>query len=141
MHVLDMATLYLALIRSILNASTSQPPYGKPAPPQPQGYYFAENGNFNWHDLSLAILKHMSARSLVRDEDVVVTEGSEEDLERMGKAIGIPGRLVKLTASGKCAIRGDNARTVLGWEPKYGVDHLMATVGEEVDWILAHLPK
>lgn len=142
MHLHDMTTLYLSLIRSILSSSNGQPPYGKPSPPTPQGYYFAENGNFNWVDLSLSILKHLntSTPQLVKDADLKVPKATPQDLEAMAQAITYPAFMVPLAISGRCDIRGDNPRKRLGWVPVYGVEHLMGSVGEEVNFILEHFP-
>lgn len=148
MHLHDMATLYLALIRSIISSPSPSAPYGKPSPPTPQGYYFAENGTFNWVSLSLSILKHLNSPppssttpKLVQDADVKVPEATPQDIEAMAQVISYPAFMVPLAISGRCDIRGDNARKALGWSPVYGVEHLMGSVGEEVDFILGHLPK
>ncbi|THU99979.1 NAD-P-binding protein [Dendrothele bispora CBS 962.96] len=128
-HLQDLVSFYLILTREIL--SSRDPPHGRK-----QGYYFCENGNFSWEQMCVAIAKRMSSRGALKD--TAIKAPSEKDMERIAEVIGQPVEMVYISVAGSCSIRGDNAR-LLGWKPKYDVEHLMTHIGEEVDFVLQEL--
>ena len=89
-HVVDNTTLYLELMRHILEGKN--PGSGK------QGYYLAASGSVAWADLYAAVAAGMAKRGLV--DDVKVERASEKVLEGMGAALGCPKELVALQLGG-----------------------------------------
>jgi len=131
-HLLDVTDLYLYLIRGIVTPSSSaSPSSGSSAP---GGIYFAENGSYNWNTLSLAIISRLSEKGLAAKASELQV-ANEIDLQKMGEVIKCPPGIVPFQVAGFCSIRGDNGRA-LGWKPEYGLDHLMSSVPDEVDFIL-----
>jgi hypothetical protein len=119
------------LLNKIFSPSTL-PPYGKE-----HGYYFAENGVFSWKLVSQAISDRLASHGLINAAaPSSIQRPSQEDLVEISRVLDVPPEFVPVSISGQCALRGDNARR-LGWEPKFGVEHLMSVVGEEVDFVLA----
>ncbi|KAF9462316.1 NAD-P-binding protein [Collybia nuda] len=131
-HLLDLTSLYMTLLKAIISSSQDLPPYGKV-----HGYYFAENGTFSWKLLSQAISDQLASRGLIKATyPPSIRRPTEEDLVNIGRALGDPPSFVPVSVGGQCALRGDNGRR-LGWSPKFGVEHLMSTVQEEVEFVLA----
>jgi len=117
---------------TLLEAITAgnNPPSGK------QGYYFAENGAFSWKALYEGIASRLASLGYFKtDGRITLAKATEEDIQRASQVLGVPPTLVAVQVAGKCAIRGDNGRQ-LGWEPKFGVEHLMSVVADEVDFII-----
>jgi hypothetical protein len=77
--------------------SSQNPPYGRQ-----QGYYFAENGNFSWDDMCLAIAKRMAAKGVLNSTDNdKLKPPSEEDLKKIAEAIGQPLDMVYISVAGR----------------------------------------
>ncbi|KAJ7273152.1 NAD-P-binding protein [Mycena rebaudengoi] len=134
-HLQDLISLYMILLKSIINGVA--PPSGKM-----QGYYFAENGSFSWKTLYEGIAERLASLGLLKDTTVdgngkiSLVRATEADIESAAKVLGVPPPLVAVSVAGQCSIRGDNGRQ-LGWEPKFGPEHLYSVVAEEVDFIIA----
>ncbi|KAJ7461015.1 NAD-P-binding protein [Mycena galericulata] len=131
-HLQDLISLYMTLLKSII--AGNNPPFGK------QGYYFAENGVFSWKGLYEGIASRLASLGYLKysetDGKTTLTKATEEDMQRASQVLEAPTpAFVPVLVAGKCAIRGDNGRR-LGWEPKFGVDHLMSVIPEEVDFII-----
>lgn len=91
---------------------------------------------FSWKRLSQGVSDRLTSHGLIESSaPSVIRKPSQEDLAEIGRVIRSPAALVPLAVSGECALRGDNARK-LGWEPQFGVAHLMSVVEEEVDFVL-----
>ncbi|KAJ7739679.1 NAD-P-binding protein [Mycena maculata] len=130
-HLQDLISLYMVLLKSI--TANSNPPSGK------QGYYFAENGIFSWKVLYGDIASRLASLGYLKgphtEGQITLAKVTEEDIQRAGEVLGVPPAFVPVSVAGKCAIRGDNGRK-LGWQPKFGVEHLMSVVAEEVNFII-----
>ncbi|KAF5366972.1 hypothetical protein D9758_003901 [Tetrapyrgos nigripes] len=130
-HLEDLTSCYLILLCAILSSQT--PPHGRK-----QGYYFAENGNYSWEKMSIAIAKRMAGKGVLKDASL--KPPTEEDYKKIADIMMQPVDMVYISVAGSCSIRGDNAR-LLGWKPKYGVDHLMSKIDDEVDFVLQELER
>ncbi|KAK4705659.1 hypothetical protein P7C70_g540, partial [Phenoliferia sp. Uapishka_3] len=119
-HLRDLTSLYITILQAII--TKQDPPAGK------KGFYFAENGQFKWNDLSKGI-----AANLKVDQSVV--PATPADLEEMGKILCCPAAFVPVSVAGSCNLRGDNGRA-LGWKPEYDLQHLMSEKGVGDDTLL-----
>jgi len=130
-HLQDLVVLYMTLLKSII--ADSNPPFGKK-----HGYYFAENGVFSWKALYEGIASRLASLGYFKvppTEKITLAKATEDDIQRASEVLRVPAAFVPVSVAGRCAIRGDNGRK-LGWKPKFGVEHLMSVVGEEVDFII-----
>ncbi|KAI0783870.1 NAD(P)-binding protein [Irpex lacteus] len=92
------------------------------------GYYFGENGEFLWYDLSKAIGKALVKRGLAQtdeptsftSEELIKNFGSED----VGNMFGSNSRA-----------RGKKARS-LGWEPKLDTQSFLDSIDAEVEILL-----
>ncbi|KAJ7118723.1 hypothetical protein C8R44DRAFT_789091 [Mycena epipterygia] len=130
-HLQDLVSLYMTLLKSI--TAGNNPPSGK------HGYYFAENGVFSWKALYEGIASRLASLGYFKGPQtagkIALVKATEVDIQRAAEVLEVPPAFVPVSVAGKCAIRGDNGRQ-LGWEPKFGVEHLMSVVAEEVDFII-----
>lgn len=127
-HLEDLVSLYTTLIAAII--ADKRTPCNTAS-----GYYLAENSLFNWNALSRSIALALHARKLVADPTLV--EIGEKELEKMAGALGCPKEFVAISIAGECrSFRAENAG-LLGWKPKYDLEHLMSVVQEEVDFVLS----
>lgn len=62
-HIEDLAQLYLKLIEAAVSG-------GRTADWKGQGYYFAENGEHSWGDISAALAVKLSQRRLMKSTEV-----------------------------------------------------------------------
>ncbi|KZP34385.1 NAD-P-binding protein [Athelia psychrophila] len=120
-HIEDLTSLYTLLIRGILANTAPSGPTG--------GFYFAENGSFSWKTLSQAILTHMGLDTALEAPDDGV-------VEKIAKVLGCSPAWVPISMAGSSNLRGDNARSALGWKPKYDAAHLSSVVAEETDRVI-----
>lgn len=90
-HILDNTTLYIELMRAILEGKN--PGSGR------QGYYLASSGSVVWEDLYDVVAAALAKRKLVDDE--TVKSANDETLSAMGAALGCPKELVPLQLGGK----------------------------------------
>ncbi|KAF1971790.1 NAD(P)-binding protein [Bimuria novae-zelandiae CBS 107.79] len=102
-HVQDLSNVYLGLVTAAL-----QPGGGK-ATWNEQGYYFAENGEFVWGDISSKVAKIAKDKKLI--ETAEIDSLPVEEANKLVKAAGF-----LLGTNSRCkAVR---ARELLGWVPK-----------------------
>ncbi|KIY43095.1 NAD(P)-binding protein [Fistulina hepatica ATCC 64428] len=126
-HLRDCVSLYMVLLKSIVDGSAS---YGKQG-----GYYFAENGLFNWKILYTSIAQSLTKLGKL-DDASLVNPVSSADLDLMADVLRCPKEFVDVSVAGSCDLSGENGRR-LGWKPVFDVDHLMSVVDEEVKFILS----
>ncbi|KAJ7702275.1 NAD-P-binding protein [Mycena rosella] len=130
-HLQDLVSLYMTLLKAI--TASENPPFGKK-----HGYYFAENGVFSWKALYEGIASRLGSLGYFKGQtagEIPLVKATEEHIQRASQVLGIPPAYVTVSVAGKCAIRGENGRQ-LGWEPKFGLEHLMSVVDQEVDFII-----
>ncbi len=102
-HVHDLSDLYSALVGAASHSSESKATWNK------EGYYFAENGEIVWGDMSRLVAKTAFEMKLInRPETDTVTK---DEANQLGPA----GAFVWATNSRSKAIR---AGKLLGWTPK-----------------------
>ncbi|KAF2755989.1 NAD(P)-binding protein [Pseudovirgaria hyperparasitica] len=101
-HVHDLSGLFLTLVEAAARG-------GGKAAWGAEGYYFAENGEFLWGEVSEAIAKETAKRGFTKTDEVESIGSEEADKEC------VSGAFLWGTNSRCKAIR---ARKVLGWEPK-----------------------
>lgn len=102
-HVQDLSEVFLALITSAM-----QPSGGK-ATWNSEGYYFAENGEFVWGEISKAIAKIAADKKLIETAELDTVSGEEANNLR-------PFGAYLWGTNSRCkAIR---ANRLLGWTPK-----------------------
>eukprot|EP01119_Soliformovum_irregulare_P000572 TRINITY_DN103_c0_g1_i1.p1 TRINITY_DN103_c0_g1~~TRINITY_DN103_c0_g1_i1.p1 ORF type:complete len:338 (-),score=78.81 TRINITY_DN103_c0_g1_i1:51-1064(-) len=101
-HVEDLAELYRLLLDGALHQRV---PVGK------QGYYLAENGDFAWGDVCVAIAQSLQRLGLTSTDEIGIA--SEEDWE--AKFPGVRINAVSLFGSNSRGI-GTKAKS-LGWNP------------------------
>lgn len=89
-HIYDSVTLYIALLRKILNEEDIGFNRG--------GYYLASPGRVAWTDLYLHMAKALAKRGVVDDD--TVHEASEESLEQAAKALGCSKAMVPVQMGG-----------------------------------------
>jgi len=101
-HVYDMSDCYLKLVEAAVQG-------GGKATWNQEGYYFTENGEHMWGDISKVVASAAHKQGLVPSAEVASISAEEaNNLTRMGAALW--------GANSRCkAIR---ARKILGWAPK-----------------------
>ncbi|KXH27948.1 hypothetical protein CNYM01_04548 [Colletotrichum nymphaeae SA-01] len=127
-HVIDNTSLYLQILRSILNEET--PGYGK------NGYYLAASGSVAWDDLYEAMAKALKARNVITDERVVPAD--ETALGKMAQGLGTESSLVQMRLAGKCTFTAKHGAQ-LGWKPQFPSEHILEAADDEVELILQTL--
>ena len=90
-HVRDNSTLYLELLRNIL--ARDDVGYGK------RGFYLASPGSVAWDDIYGAMATALAKRGVVDDDKIA--EAKDDDLEKMGEALGCPKEVVAVQVGGK----------------------------------------
>lgn len=131
-HIDDNTALYVALLRGILGSGG-----GKGAPPSgKQGFYLASSGSVAWRDLYKAMAGALKEHGVIKDADV--RDADDGVRAEMAKGMGCPPELVGLQLGGKCTFTAKNGENV-GWQAKYGPEHVVETAGEEVKLILDNL--
>ncbi|KAI1851516.1 hypothetical protein JX265_012402 [Neoarthrinium moseri] len=128
-HVYDNTTLYISLLRAILNGA--KPDHGR------NGYYLASSGSVVWDDLYSAIAKSLKQRGVIGDDTVATADKAA--LEEMGKALGCPASFVPIMVGGKCTFVAERANKKLGWQAKYSPEHVLENADAEVELILKNL--
>ncbi|KAK1480621.1 hypothetical protein CTAM01_14287 [Colletotrichum tamarilloi] len=127
-HVIDNTSLYLQILRSILNGE--KPEYGK------NGYYLAASGSVTWDDLYEAIAKALKVRNVITDERVVPAD--ETALGKMAHGLGTESSLVQMRLAGKCTFTAKHGAQ-LGWKPQFPPEHIFEAADDEVELILQTL--
>ena len=101
-HVQDLAQCYLKLVEAAING-------GKPATWGPEGYYFTENEDFVWGDVSQWVATEAKKQGLIKDDKVQsFTKEQADGLTTWGSAMW----------GANSRARAVRARKLLGWEPK-----------------------
>lgn len=127
-HITDTANLYLEILRGILKGDDIG--HGK------NGYYLASSGNAAWDDIYSAIAASLHRRGVI--DSAEVTAANEQDLEKMGKALECPKDLVPLQLSGNCTMGAAHGKAI-GWQSKFGPDHILEAADAEVAIVLQHI--
>lgn len=90
-HVSDNTTLYLELLRKILDGQ--DPGHGK------NGYYLASSGSVAWDDIYEAMAASLEKRHVVADSAVV--SATPQIVEQMGQALQCPPAFVPVQIGGR----------------------------------------
>ncbi|KAJ0281952.1 hypothetical protein Brms1b_006737 [Colletotrichum noveboracense] len=90
-HVVDNATLYLQILRAILNGDN--PGSGK------NSYYLASAGSVEWDALYAAMAKALFKRGIIPTDEVVQADQKAVDI--MAKGMGVDASLVEMGLAGK----------------------------------------
>ncbi|OCL13479.1 NAD dependent epimerase/dehydratase family protein [Glonium stellatum] len=100
-HVQDLSQVYLRLVEEAVKG-------GGNATWGPQGYYFAENGDFVWGDVAKAIAKNAHKKKLIPTAEIdnVTTEEADKLVSYGSYLWGMNSRS-----------RAVRARKILGWNP------------------------
>ena len=101
-HIQDLSELFSALVGAALNPSESKATWNK------EGYYFAENGEPVWGDISRLVAKTAYEMKLINSPDTDTV--TKDEANQLGPA----GAYLWGTNSRSKAIR---ARKLLGWTP------------------------
>ena len=104
-HVVDNATLYLALLRRILDDARQGGDekdsqvlgYGK------DGYYLASSGSVAWNDLYAAMGKRLAEKNVIDDAEVVAAD--DDALDKMAAALACPKDFVPVQLGGRYVSR------------------------------------
>lgn len=91
-HVLDNTTLYLEILRHILEGR--DPGHGKEG-----GYFLASAGSVAWDDIYTAMAAALAKRNIIGDDSVVPANGSI--LEQIGEALGCAPEFVPVQMGGE----------------------------------------
>ncbi|KAB8343035.1 hypothetical protein FH972_022629 [Carpinus fangiana] len=113
-HVHDLSDLYVLLIEDAISG-------GKTATWGPQGYYYAENGEFVWGDICRAVAKEAHKQGLLDSADCesLSAEHAEAMSSHSSFLVGTNSRS-----------RASRARQVLGWSPSR--EGLLSTIPQAV---------
>ncbi|KAF2135345.1 uncharacterized protein K452DRAFT_323110 [Aplosporella prunicola CBS 121167] len=124
-HVLDNNTLYVSLLRAILN--NENPDHGR------HGYYLAASGSIVVDDLYVAMAAALAKRGIVKTDTVEYADDAA--LEKIGRALGCDPAHVEVHLGGLCTLTAARGAR-LGWKPQFSKEHAFEAADEEVDWIL-----
>ncbi|KAF9876568.1 nad dependent epimerase dehydratase family protein [Colletotrichum karsti] len=127
-HVVDNATLYLQILRSILN--NENPGSGR------KGYYLASPGSVVWDDIYASMAKALYKRGVIETDEVV--QADENALGAMAQGMGVDLPLVELGLAGKCTFTAKHG-SAIGWKPQYTPEHIIESADAEVELILQNL--
>ncbi|KAF1993022.1 NAD(P)-binding protein [Amniculicola lignicola CBS 123094] len=127
-HVLDNTTLYLQILKKILEGEDVG--HGK------DGYFLASPGSVAWNDIYSAIAKAMFKRGAVDDGSVKLAD--DATLEKLGDALRVPAAFVPVQLSRCCTFTAVHGKEI-GWKPKYEAEHILEVADAEVELILKYL--
>lgn len=112
-----------------------------------RGYYYGENGEHSWYDISKAIGRAMVELGLSKSDEP--TTFTDEELEKYFGSVVCPytPSVSLLTVADSCSQEmgnywGSNSRAranhsrSLGWKPKYTSADMIASIKPEVEAIL-----
>lgn len=115
-HVQDLSNLFLGLVTAAL-----QPDGGK-ATWNAEGYYFAENGELVWGDVSRSIAKIAKDKKFIDTAEIdSISVAEANELVRAAAFL--------LGTNSRC--KATRARELLGWKPKYKLEDLLPEIVEE----------
>ncbi|KAF4839294.1 hypotheticall protein [Colletotrichum siamense] len=129
-HVTDNATLYLQILRAILNGDN--PGSGK------NGYYLASAGSVEWDALYAAMAKALSKRGIIPTDEVVQADQKAVDI--MAKGMGVDASLVEMGLAGKCTFTSRHGSEI-GWKAQFPPEHILDVADAEVELIIKNLKK
>lgn len=146
-HIHDTVTLYIEILRNILNEKKTD--HGR------DGYYLASPGAIAWLDLYQQMAKALAKRGVVEDDKL--HNVSVESLEEAAKALGCPEEFVPVEMGGSyvsvnrrlkvfspltnlssCTLQADRGKKI-GWQPKYSAQHILEDADNEVELILSNI--
>ena len=108
-HVHDLSDLYLKLVENAAAGGSTAEWEGKPALWGSEGYYFCENGEHEWGEVSRLLAKEAFERKWVGSEEVRSLSKEEADAcTTWGSALW----------GANSRARAKRARVALKWEPK-----------------------
>ncbi|KAH9914491.1 NAD-P-binding protein [Epithele typhae] len=123
-HVEDLASLYGIILRRLVSSPASIT-HGR------DGYFFAENGEHLWLDLSRRVAEALFALGAIESAELVKFE-TEERIGEFAKDEAY------VFANGTNArSRADRARSQLGWAPTRTVEDLWASIKPEAEALIA----
>ncbi|KAK3676183.1 hypothetical protein LTR78_003933 [Recurvomyces mirabilis] len=108
-HVHDLSDLYLKLVEEAAHGGSTADWPGKPAIWGAEGYYFCENGEHVWGDISELVATEAYKQGLIKERDVK-SIGKDE-------ANGLTAHGAALWGANSRA-RAKRARATLRWDPK-----------------------
>ncbi|KAI0071514.1 NAD-P-binding protein [Panus rudis PR-1116 ss-1] len=120
-HIDDVADLYIVLFNAIV-ADPNKVDHGD------NGYYFGENGEHTWFDISQAIGQAMFELGISKSSEPT-TFTSQELLKYYGTEEVSP------YCGSNSRARGTHSRSP-GWKPKYTTKDMIASIKPEVEVIL-----
>lgn len=101
-HVHDLSDCFLKLVEAAMNG-------GKPATWGPEGYYFTENGDIVWGEVSQWVADAAKKQGAIEDDKVVsLSKDQASKMTPMGAALW----------GANSRARAIRARKLLGWSPK-----------------------
>jgi len=106
-HVQDLSMVYLLLGEAAAQGG-GKATWGK------EGYYFVENGEFEFHALSEAITKSAYEKGFIPSPKIRIMSVEESEKSEIMKRWG--GMLYIIGTNSRC--RAIRARNLLGWSPK-----------------------
>jgi len=121
-HVVDLADLYVLLLRGILSASSPPPPHGR------DGIYWAETGEHTWLGVSQAIAKTAKSQGFIPTGEVK----SISLKEAADAFMGGDESYVEVVMASNSRTKADKARELLGWDPKRGNEDFWGSFEDEV---------
>ncbi|EKM58500.1 uncharacterized protein PHACADRAFT_193621 [Phanerochaete carnosa HHB-10118-sp] len=118
-HIDDVADLYIILYDAIITKGPENVDHGV------RGYYFGENGEHPWYDISKGIGEAMVALGLTNDPEP--TTFTDEELEKHFGSVDAGNHWGTNSRA-----RATHSRS-LGWKPKYTIQDMIASIKPEVE--------
>jgi len=115
-HIDDTANLFIVVYDAALSSKGT---HGR------EGYYYAENGEYKWYDLSKAVADALVA--LVKTDKAGPTLFTKEEGEKLGFFFSVLG------TNARCSAKRSRA---LGWKPVHTGDEFLKSVRPEMEVIL-----
>lgn len=108
-HVNDLSNLYLKLVEQAAAGSATADWAGKPPTWGAEGYYFCENGEHVWGDVSQWVADEAKKQGLIESNEVKSMSAEEvKQISSFGPALW----------GANSRARAKRARAILAWEPK-----------------------
>ncbi|KAK5118321.1 hypothetical protein LTR62_002834 [Meristemomyces frigidus] len=108
-HIYDLSNLYLKLVEEAAHGGSTADWPGKPALWGAEGYYFCENGEHIWGEVSQMVADEAYKQGFMKTKEVVSISASQADgLTEFGAAMW----------GGNSRSRARRARVALKWTPR-----------------------